>query len=264
MISGAVAVQVWRGGWQAGTRDVAPEVPVALVYDGGTEAVMMASPSDLEDFGIGFSCTERIVASAAEIADIQVVAVEYGMEVRMFLSGAQRERLIDRRRLRAGPSGCGLCGIESLAEAVAPLPVSASDVRVTPEEVIAAMRALSPLQVLNRSTSAMHAAALFRPGEGIIAVREDVGRHNALDKLQGALVRSGRTARDGVILMTSRISIELVQKAAVMGASVLAAISAPTSLAIEQARRCGLTLVGIVRPDGLELFAGEERLRHAP
>jgi FdhD protein len=135
---------------------------------------------------------------------------------------------------------------------------------VTPEEVIAAMRALSPLQVRNHSTSAMHAAALFRPGEGIIAVREDVGRHNALDKLQGALVRSGRTARDGVVLMTSRISIELVQKAAVMGASVLAAISAPTSLAIEQARRCGLTLVGIVRTDGLELFTGEERLRHAP
>ena len=106
MTSGSVAVQVWRGGWQAGTRDVAPEVPVALVYDGGTEAVMMASPSDLEDFGIGFSCTERIVASAAEIADIQVVSVEHGVEVRMSLSGAQRERLIDRRRLRAGPAGC--------------------------------------------------------------------------------------------------------------------------------------------------------------
>lgn len=258
-----VETQVWRGTWQAGSRAVAPEVPVALVYDGGTEAVMMASPTDLEDFGIGFSCTERIVSSAREISDIRVVAVEHGMEVRMSLSGAQRERLIDRRRLRAGPAGCGLCGIESLAEAVPPLPVSGAGVGVMPGDIIAAMRALPPLQVLNRATSAMHAAALFRPGEGIIALREDVGRHNALDKLQGALVRSDRTARDGVILITSRISIELVQKAAVMGASVLAAISAPTSLAIEQARRCGLTLVGVVRSDGLEMFTGEERLRHA-
>ena len=259
-----VETQVWRGAWQSSSRAVAPEVPVALVYDGGTEAVMMASPTDLEDFGIGFSCTERIVASAREISDICVVAVEHGVEVRMSLSGMQKERLMERRRLRAGPAGCGLCGIESLSEAVPPLPALEAAIDVTPGDIIAAMRDLSSLQVLNRVTSAMHAAALFRPGEGIIAVREDVGRHNALDKLQGALVRSDRTARGGVILMSSRISIELVQKAAVMGASVLAAISAPTSLAIDQARRCGLTLVGIVRPDGLEVFSGEGRLRHAP
>lgn len=224
---------------------------------------MMASPTDLEDFGVGFSCNERIVASAAEITDLRVVAVTHGVEVRMLLSVERRARLIERRRLRAGPAGCGLCGIESLTEAVPALPVVSAGIRVSPAEIMSAMHQLASQQPMNRATSAMHAAALYLPGEGIVAVREDVGRHNALDKLQGALVRSGRSAERGVILMTSRVSVELVQKAAVMGATILAAISAPTTLAIAQADAAGLTLVGVVRADGLEVFSREERLQHA-
>lgn len=264
MTTSGVTTRLWRGSWREGHRALAPEVPVALVYDGGTEAVMMASPNDLEDFGVGFSCNERIVETAGEIEDLDVAPVPHGYEVRMKLSRGRRERLVERRRLRAGPAGCGLCGIESLAEAVPSLPVVASRLSMPVEAIVEAMVSMPGLQPLNQQTSAMHAAAFFKPDEGIIAVREDVGRHNALDKLQGCLVRRGIPASAGAILMTSRISVELVQKAAVMGAPILAAISAPTSLAIAQARLAGLTLAGIVRADGLEVFCGEERLIHAP
>jgi FdhD protein len=157
--------------------------------------------------------------------------------------------------------GCGLCGVESIDAAVPALPRVASRVVVAPGDIVAAMKALAPLQTINRATHAVHAAALFMPGEGVVAVREDVGRHNALDKLAGALVRGGRSAADGVILMTSRVSVELVQKAARMGAPVLAAISAPTSLALREAEAAGITLVGVVRDDGLEVFTHTERVR---
>lgn len=263
MTTSGVTTRLWRGAWREGHRALAPEVPVALVYDGGTEVVMMASPNDLEDFGVGFSCNERIVEGAADIESLDVVAVAHGIEVRMNLSRDRRERLVERRRLRAGPAGCGLCGIESLAEAVPSLPVVSSSLSLRVETLVEAMASLPGLQPLNQQTSAMHAAAFFMPGEGIVAVREDVGRHNALDKLQGYLIRRGIPASRGAVLMTSRISVELVQKAAVMGVPILAAISAPTSLAIAQARLASLTLAGIVRADGLEVFCGEERLIHA-
>jgi FdhD protein len=259
--SRSISNVIWRGDVVArGARVVAAEVPVAFVYDGGTEAVMMATPADLADLALGFSLNEGIVASREEIVELAIVEVKDGIELRALLSPRNREALVARRRHRAGPVGCGLCGVESIEEAVPPLPRVSSDIAVTPGDIVAAMQALAPLQTLNRETHAVHAAALFVPGEGVVAVREDVGRHNALDKLAGALVRMGRRAADGVILMTSRVSVELVQKAARMGAPVLAAISAPTSLALREAEAAGITLVGVVRDDGLEVFTHEGRI----
>lgn len=252
---------VWRGGEAVrSTRVVAAEVAVAFVYDGGTEAVMMATPADLQDFALGFSLNEGIVSSPDEIGELAIVEVKDGIELRATLSVRNREALVARRRHRAGPAGCGLCGVESIEEAVPPLPRVSSALVVAPGDIVAAMQALAPLQTINAETHAVHAAALFVPGEGVVAVREDVGRHNALDKLTGALVRLGRKAQDGVILMTSRVSVELVQKAARMGAPVLAAISAPTSLALAQAEAAGITLVGVVRDDGLEVFTHGDRV----
>jgi FdhD protein len=251
---------VWRGGVSRAVRDVAAEVPVAFVYDGGTEAVMMATPADLQDFALGFSLNEGVVASADDIVELGIVEVGRGIELRVTLREPNRERVIVRRRLRAGPAGCGLCGVESIGEALRPLPRVGRGVSFGAAEIIDAMRALGGLQTLNARTHAVHAAALYVRDEGLIAVREDVGRHNALDKLAGALVRAGRKACDGAILMTSRVSVELVQKAAMMGASVLAAVSAPTALALEEAQTAGITVAGIVRDDGLEVFTHPERV----
>lgn len=257
----AVGRIVWRGAAQQSEREVAAEVPVAFVYDGGTEAVMMATPADLEDFALGFSLNDGIACERDDIADLSVVEVDRGIELRMMLKHGDREKLILRRRHRAGPAGCGLCGVESIEAAVTPLPSVAATLSLGAGEIVSAMATLRSHQALNARTQAVHAAAFYVPGEGIVATREDVGRHNALDKLAGALVRAGRNAADGVVLMTSRVSLELVQKAAMMGAPVVAAISAPTSLALEEAGRAGVTVVGIVRHDGLEVFTHAHRVR---
>jgi FdhD protein len=251
----------WRGAAANAMRDVATEVPVAFVYDGGTEAVMMATPADLEDLAFGFSLNDGIVAAAGDIGELDVVDVERGVELRMTLKQRNRDALVTRRRLRAGPVGCGLCGVESIAGALPKLPRVTVRLSFGVREIVGAMAALQPLQTLNAQTRAVHAAALYVPGEGIVAAREDVGRHNALDKLAGALVRGGRKAGDGAILMTSRVSVELVQKAAVMGAGVLAAVSAPTALALAEAEAAGITVAGIVRDDGLEVFTHADRIR---
>jgi FdhD protein len=253
----------WRGGVAQGQREVAAETPVAFVYDGGTEAVMMATPADLADFALGFSLNDGVVASAADIESVDVVEAGRGVELRVTLKVRDRERLVTRRRLRAGPAGCGLCGVESIAEAVRPLPFVEGGAVFTIAEIIDAMRSMRAHQALNARTHAVHAAGLYVRGEGLVAVREDVGRHNALDKLAGALVRAGRKASEGAVLMTSRVSVELVQKAAMMGASVLAAVSAPTVLALEEAETAGLTVAGIVRDDGLEVFTHPMRLSGA-
>ena len=251
----------WRGGASRGMRAVAAEVPVAFVYDGGTEAVMMATPGDLEDFAYGFSLNDGIVASADDIGDLGIVEVERGIELRMSLKRHERDALVNRRRRRAGPAGCGLCGVESIGEALATPPRVSANLSLGGREIVDAVGALFSLQKLNEQTRAAHAAALYVPGEGIVMVREDVGRHNALDKLSGALVRAGRKASDGAILMTSRVSVELVQKAARMGSCVLAAVSAPTALALEEAEKAGITVAGIVRQDGFEIFTHPARIR---
>lgn len=258
------SIRVFPIAWSNGqaprkSRSVPAEVPVAFVYDGTAEAVMMATPADLEDFAYGFSLNERIIAAPGAVHSLEIIEEERGIELRMWLAAGERGAL-ERRRRRAGPVGCGLCGVESIADALPALPKVASPLRVTPEEIIAAMRAMEPLQTLNAETRAVHAAAFYVPGEGIVALREDVGRHNALDKLSGALRRADRAPSGGAVLMTSRLSVELVQKAAVMGAPVIAAVSAPTALAIEEAEGAGITLCGIVRGDGLEVFTRAERM----
>jgi len=251
----------WRGGVTHGAREIAAETPVAFVYDGGTEAVMMATPADLEDFALGFSLNDGVVASVDDIEALDVVEVGRGVELRITLKTRDRERLVTRRRLRAGPAGCGLCGVESIGEAVRALPEVKGGVTLTVGEILEGMRAMRSRQALNARTHAVHAAAFYVPGEGIVAVREDVGRHNALDKLAGALVRAKCDASRGAVLMTSRVSVELVQKAAMMGVPILAAVSAPTGLALEEAKSAGLTVAGIVRDDGLEIFTHAERIR---
>lgn len=255
---------VWRSeSASPAERMLAAEIPVAFVFDGGTEAVMMGTPADLEDFAIGFALNDGIVSSLDDIREIGTVEVDGGIELRMTLNAANREALVTRRRHRAGPVGCGLCGVESIEAALPALPTVKANTSLTAADLRDAMAALTATQTLNRETHAVHAAALFVKGEGIVAIREDVGRHNALDKLAGTLARAKRDPAKGAILMTSRISVELVQKAARMGAPVLAAISAPTTLAVREAAKAGLTIAGIVRADGLELFTHPERITDA-
>lgn len=250
------------GAFAAGERVVPEETAIALTYNRMTHAVMMATPSDLEDFAVGFSLAEGIIAAPGDISALEIVPGELGIELRMDLARERRDVFIGRRRYLTGASGCGLCGMESLTEAMRHLPQVASELRLTSEQVFAALEALSAGQKLNREARAIHAAGFWAPRHGIVAVREDVGRHNALDKVAGAVARAGSAASTGIALMTSRVSIEMVQKVAIMGASVIVAVSAPTALAIRMAEEAGITLIGIARPDGFEIFTRPERILH--
>lgn len=241
-------------------RTVPVETPVAFVYNGSTYAVMMASPVDLEAFALGFSLTEGIVASHAEITSLAIVAHGPGIELQMWLDDAKARRLAERRRHLAGPTGCGLCGIESLTEAVPGVARVGDGGRWTPGEIIEAMGGLSPLQALNRETRAVHAAAFSARGQGVVALAEDVGRHNALDKLVGKIATLGIDAARGIVLLTSRVSVEMVQKAAKAGAPMIVAVSAPTDLAIRTADAAGITLLAVARQDGFEVFTHPHRL----
>ncbi len=248
------------GGAAASTRSVPEETPVALTYNRATHAVMMATPADLEDFAVGFSLSEGIVSAPGEIEEFEAVPAESGIELRLTIAPARAATLIQRHRYLAGATGCGLCGMESLAEAVRPSPRVPKGLRVAPPVIAEAIACLPSAQALNLTTRAVHAAGFFRPGTGLIAVREDVGRHNALDKLAGHLARAGVAAETGIVLLTSRVSVEMVQKAAVMGAPIIAAVSAPTALALRTAEDAGITLIGIARDDGFEIFTHAGRV----
>ncbi|HEX4111728.1 MAG TPA: formate dehydrogenase accessory sulfurtransferase FdhD, partial [Stellaceae bacterium] len=248
------------GAFAAGARVVPAETAVAFTYDRMTHAVMMATPADLEDFAVGFSLAEGIVRAPGDIGAIQIVSTELGIELRMDLAEARRDVFAERRRHMTGPSGCGLCGIESLQEAMRALPKVADGLTLYPAQIAAAREALGAAQQLNKSARAIHAAAFWQPGGGLVALREDVGRHNALDKLAGALARQGTAPSSGLVLLTSRVSIELVQKVAIMGAPVMVAVSAPTQLAIRLAQEAGITLIGVAREDGFEIFTRPERI----
>jgi FdhD protein len=253
--------QMWRAsGPSLGNRSLPEETAVALTYNGGTYAVMMATPQDLRDFAVGFSLSEGVINSVADIESLDLVRLGDGVELRMWLSGPKADRLRERRRHIAGPTGCGLCGIESIAEAMRPAAVVGPGRQFSSEEIMAAMRDVPTRQTLNIETRAVHAAAFWDASRGIVALREDVGRHNALDKLAGALARSKVVASEGIILLTSRVSVEMVQKSAAIGAPVMVSVSAPTALAVRMADVAGITLVAVARADGFEVFTHPHRI----
>jgi FdhD protein len=255
-----VSRQAWHNDSRLlGKRTLAEEVPVAFSYDGVAHAVLMATPDDLEDFAFGFTYTEGIITEPADIAELAVVSVPDGIVLRMGLRGARSDVFAARRRRFVGPAGCGMCGLESLAEANRVIPLVSCDLQVSRQDIAEAVAAIPARQQLNRQTRAVHAAAFWRPGRELV-LREDVGRHNALDKLAGALLHTGQSAALGIIVLSSRISIELVQKAGMIGAIVIVGISAPTALAVRTAESIGLTLVGIARDDGFEVFTHPERI----
>jgi FdhD protein len=253
--------QIWREGSPSiGSRSIPEETAVALTYNGGTYAVMMTTPEDLRDFAVGFSLNEGVIGSPADIDSLDILPLEDGVELRMWLSRPKADRLQERRRHIAGPTGCGLCGIESIAEAMRPAAVVDRGRQFSPEQIMVAMRSLPSRQKLNIETRAVHAAAFWNASSGIVASREDVGRHNALDKLSGALARGSIAASEGIILLTSRVSVEMVQKSAAIGASVMVSVSAPTALAVRMADAAGITLAAIARADGFEVFTHPGRI----
>jgi FdhD protein len=256
---------VMRTAWRSdevtsSARAIPEETPIALTYNRSAYAVMLATPGDLEDFALGFSLTEGVVRNAAEIEELDIVPTDAGIELRMWLAPELADSMTQRQRRLAGPSGCGLCGLESLADAVRTPPRIASAVRFDTAAIHTAIAALPAAQKLNQQTHAVHAAAFWHPQRGLVALREDVGRHNALDKLVGALARDGVAVAEGLLLLSSRISVEMVQKAAMLGAPVVVAVSAPTALAVRIADEAGITLIGIARTDGFEVFTHPERI----
>jgi FdhD protein len=249
-----------RGSLVEGTRIIPEETAIALTYNGGTYAVMMATPQDLRDFAVGFSLDEGIIQSPDDLDSLDIVELDDGIELRMWLAQAKADRLSERRRHIAGPTGCGLCGIDSIAEAIRPAAIVTPGRSFSPHQITAAMQSIPALQTINIETRAVHAAAFWAPARGIVALREDVGRHNALDKLAGVLAQDRISASEGMVLLTSRVSVEMVQKAAAMGAPLMVAVSAPTALAVRMADAAGITLAAIARADGFEIFTHPGRI----
>jgi len=245
----------------ASERIVPEETPVALSYAGTTHAVMMASPADLEDFAVGFSLTEGIVGSPEEIESIEIEDMGAGLDIRIRLKDEANRRFEARRRRLAGPVGCGLCGIESIEEAMRAVPnVRDCGLTLSASDIIRSVRLLSRLQPMHRQTGAVHAAAFYMPAAGILEVREDVGRHNALDKLAGVLARRGAAGEEGAVVVTSRVSVEMVQKTAALGSAFIIAVSAPTALAVRTANAAGMCLVAVVRGNEFDIFTHPERV----
>ncbi|WP_298497487.1 formate dehydrogenase accessory sulfurtransferase FdhD [uncultured Maritimibacter sp.] len=254
-------LSVGRDGARAMTRALPEEVPVAVSFDGTTLAVMMATPADIEDFAWGFALTEGVVTGPDDVEDMEVLTHETGTEARFWLRTDKSAELKARQRALMGPVGCGLCGIDSLEGALPPLPRVTSELRLTQEDVAAATDELRENQPLHDRTRAVHAAGFLIPNQGIVMAREDVGRHNALDKLIGALGRAGIDPATGAIVLTSRISVEMVQKTARAGSPVIIAVSAPTARALTLAEDAGITLAAFARGDGFDLFTHPERIQ---
>lgn len=258
----SVTVDRWRGGkTERVTDQVAEEAPIALTYHGVPHVVMLATPADLEDLAIGFSLSEQIVMRPGEIRSVEAGRREDGeLEVRIGIDAERFSALLRRQRNLTGRTGCGLCGAQTIEDAIRhPAPV-AGGVMVTVADLHAALKDLQQQQRINAQTGSVHAAAWVVPGKGIQLVREDVGRHNALDKVIGAVVRAGGDFTVGYFIVTSRASYEMVQKAAIAGAAFLAAVSAPTAFAIRLAEASGLTLVGFAREHQHVVYSHSSRL----
>lgn len=254
------AIRVSGGQSDARRELVAEEEPIALVFNGLSYAVMMATPADLEDFALGFALTEAILASPDELYDVEVERFARGAEVRMRVSSERFAALRDRQRNLAGRTGCGLCGVDTIAEALRPVVRVASQLAVPAPAIYAAMQDFPDRQNLNREVGAIHAAAFARPDGSLVAVREDVGRHNALDKLAGHLATAGIDGGSGFVVVSSRCSYEMVHKTAAAGVPLIASVSAPTALAVEFAEEAGVGLCAFAREGRFTIYACPERV----
>jgi FdhD protein len=260
-----IDVEKWRDGQATECTDVvAEEVPVALEYNGISHAVMLASPQDLEDFALGFSLSEGILNSRSELFDCELIEHADGIQVQMQIATDRFVLLKDKRRNMTGRTGCGLCGAETLQQAIRQPHAVQSSARFDGAALHAGMAAMQKRQHLQQQSGATHAAAWMNHDGVIELVREDVGRHNALDKLIGALARERRDLSAGALLITSRASYEMVQKAATLGIGFVAAISAPTNLAVRLAQAANVTLVGFMRNGGHVAYAHPERIARLP
>jgi FdhD protein len=256
-------VDRWQGNTHTVQQDyIAEEAPVSLIYNGTPHVVMLVTPTNLEDFALGFSITEGIIESPSELLSCHVYNRSNGIEVRLEIPEARFCQLPDKGRNLTGRTGCGLCGASNLQQAIRDPNHVHGNFNVAAPELVSALSEIKQHQQLNQLTGAVHAAAWIVPGQGVQFVREDVGRHNALDKLIGLLLRTGKNPAMGYVIVTSRASYELVQKAASVGVSLLAAMSAPTGLAIRLAEEAGLTLVGFMRESQHVVYTHPGRLNH--
>lgn len=244
------------------TAQIAQEVPVAFEYNGVAHAVMLATPGDLEDFALGFSLSEGIIDAASDLYGVEVRAAASGITLALEVAAGAFVRLKEKRRTLAGRTGCGICGAESLAQVLRPLPpLAARGPRIDAAALARAHAQLAAAQPLQRATGATHGAVWCTPDGRVAAAREDVGRHNALDKLIGALARARVDTGSGFALITSRASVEMVQKSATAGVALLAAVSAPTALAVRSADECGQTLIGFARGADFSIYTHPQRVR---
>jgi FdhD protein len=251
----------WQEGHYADTAEtIAEEIPVALVYNGQPHVVMMATPQDLDDFALGFSVTEELIPGPADLYGVEIVRYSRGIEVQASVSQACDERINSRARRLSGRTGCGICGAESFDAVMKELHRVPPGPSIRAESLHRAMDELHDGQTLNKAAGAVHAAGWASLDGGITLVREDVGRHNALDKLIGALLKRGSDPREGFVVVTSRASFEMVQKTTVLGAPLMAAISGPTGLAVRVAQQAGLTLVGFTRGGRHTAYTHPDRL----
>ena len=261
-VSTEVSVDRWAQGATTHTTDqVAEEVPVALVFHNVPHVVMLATPADFEDFAVGFTLSEGLVGRPDEIREVEVTHGPEAVDVRVTVAWERFTELLHRRRNLTGRTGCGLCGAETAEDAIRGVAKVGPGTNVTTQDLHAAIEQIGSLQPINSRTGSVHAAAWVVPGQGIQLVREDVGRHNALDKAIGALVRGKVDLSTGYMLITSRASFEMVQKCATVGISFLAALSAPTAFAVRLAQKSGLTLVAFARRDRHVVYANPERLK---
>ncbi len=258
----SLPVRRWRAGsWQDTDDSIAAETPVSLSYNSIPHVVMMATPRDLEDMGVGFTVSEALVADYSELRGVSLDTSSGEHELRISVLGSRLGEMLERRRNLTGRTGCGVCGAETIEDAIRrPPPVPAGG-DTTREQLVGALRRMRQLQPLGALAGSLHAAAWVSWDGEVKLVREDVGRHNALDKLIGAKLRGGESLQDGYVMVTSRASYEMVQKAATLGIRMLVAVSAPTALGVKLARDCGLTLVGFAREEQQVVYTHPERLR---